>query len=160
MLKLSQSTLFKIIIGKTLIEAVIVIAVATVLYILTTNSSLRGFVDRADAQTVTGWAVDEKNAGRRVEVQLFIDDRFVAQRIAADFRPALHQAMGADDWHGFVFKTPQLSAGEHEARVYILYGGGSSARRTLQLIAQPLRFRVDAAPAQSTAANPTNWRGR
>jgi hypothetical protein len=34
-------------------------------------------------------AVDDKNPGSRVEVQLFIDDKFVEQRSANETRPVI-----------------------------------------------------------------------
>jgi hypothetical protein len=48
-----------------------------------------------------------------------------------------------DEWHGFVFPTPKLSSGEHEARVYAVHSNGAGSRRTLQLIGKPFRFRVE-----------------
>jgi hypothetical protein len=79
-------------------------------------------------------------------VQLFIDDNFIEQRAANELRSGNHASGAPDDWHGFVFKTPQLASGEHEARVYILHRGTSSSRRTLQLLGNPIRFRSDALP--------------
>jgi hypothetical protein len=112
------------------------------LFLATTNSGLHGGLDRADAQTISGWAADDSNPSRRVEVQLYIDDRFIEQRSANEARPDVHQAKRAgDDWHGFVFKTPPLPAGEHEAKVYILHRGAASSRRTLQIVGNPIRFK-------------------
>jgi hypothetical protein len=125
-------------------EALLITAVAVGFYFATTNRHLRGVLDRADSQTVTGWVVDEAQPATRVEVQLFIDEKFMADTVAAQFRPDVHEARRAeDDWHGFVFQTPWLSAGEHEARVYALYSSGAGTRRTLQLIGKPFRFRID-----------------
>jgi hypothetical protein len=125
-------------------EALLVTAVAVGFYFATTNRHLRGVLDRADNQTVTGWAVDESNAATRVEVQLFIDEKFMADTVAAQYRPDVHEAQRAqDDWHGFVFQLPALPAGEHEARVYALYSGTAGSRRTLQLVGKPFRFRID-----------------
>ena len=125
-------------------EALLVTAVAVGFYFATTNPHLRGVLDRADSRTVTGWVVDEAQPATRVEVQLFIDEKFIADTVAAQFRPDVHEARRAeDDWHGFVFQTPPLPAGEHEARVYALYSGGAGSRRTLQLIGKPFRFRLD-----------------
>ena len=125
-------------------EAVLVTAVAVGFYFATTDRHLRGVLDRADSQTVTGWVVDEAQPATRVEVQLFIDENFMADTTAAQFRPDVHEARRAeDDWHGFVFQTPPLAPGEHEARVYALYSGGSGTRRTLQLIGKPFRFRIE-----------------
>lgn len=126
-------------------EALLVTAIAVGFYFATTNRHLRGVLDRADGQTVTGWAVDEAVPATRVEVQLFIDDTFVADVAANQYRPDVHEAKRAeDDWHGFAFQTPPLQAGEHEARVYALYSGGAGIRRTLQLIGKPFRFQVEA----------------
>lgn len=125
-------------------EAVLVTAIAVGFYFATTNRHLRGVLDRADSQTVTGWVVDEAQPAARVEVQLFIDETFMADTTAAQFRPDVHEARRAeDDWHGFLFQTPPLPAGEHEARVYALYSSGSGTRRTLQLIGKPFRFRIE-----------------
>ena len=144
MSRLSRTTFVQLLIGKSICEALVVTAVAAGLFLATTNPALRGWLDRADGQTISGWAVDNNNPGRRVEVQLFIDDRFVEQRSANQPRPDVHQANRAeDDWHGFVFATPQLAAGEHEAKVYVLHSGASSSRRTLQIIGNPIRFRSD-----------------
>ncbi|HEV8590414.1 MAG TPA: hypothetical protein VGQ72_16215 [Pyrinomonadaceae bacterium] len=145
----SRGTLFQLLIGKSVAEALLVTAVAAGFYLTTTNPNLRGWLDQADTETVSGWAVDDGNAANRVDVQLFIDDRFIEQRSANDFRPDVHQAKRAeDDWHGFVFKTPALPPGEHEARVYAVYRGASATRRTLQIIGKPLHFRINAAPGQ------------
>ena len=147
MSRLSRTTFIQLLIGKSLCEALVVTAVAAGLFLATTNPALRGWLDQADTQTISGWAVDESNPNRRVEVQLFIDDNFIEQRIADDLRSDVHQANRAgDDWHGFVFNTPKLKAGEHEARVYVLHRGASYSRRALQIIGNPIRFRSDATP--------------
>ena len=125
-------------------EALLITAVAVGFYFATTNRHLQGVLDQADAQTVTGWAVDQAQPSKRVQVQLFIDEKFVTGMVAADFRPDVHEARRAeDDWHGFVFQTPPLPPGNHEARVYALYSSGTGSRQTLQLIGKPFRFRVD-----------------
>jgi hypothetical protein len=145
----SREKLVHFLIAKSVAEALLVTAIGAGFYLVTTNPNLRGWVDQADAQTVSGWVVDEGNPANRIEVQLFIDDKFIENRVAADFRSDVHQAKRADDdWHGFVFKTPGLAPGEHEARVYAVHRGASPSRRTLQIVGQPLRFRVDAATPQ------------
>jgi hypothetical protein len=138
---LSRTTFVQLLVGKSICEALVVIAVAAGLYLTTTNSALRGSLDHADAHTISGWAIDDNNPARRVELQLFIDDKFVEQKSANQLRPDVPRAnTAADDWHGFVFQTPQLTAGDHEARVYSLYGR-ASGRRTLQIIGNPISFR-------------------
>jgi hypothetical protein len=136
--------LVHLLISKSMAEALLVTAVAVGFYFATTNRHLQGVLDRADNQTVTGWVVDQSQSSARVEVQLFIDEKFVADAIAGELRPDVHEARRADDdWHGFVFQTPRLSSGEHEARVYAVYSNGGGSRQTLQLIGKPFRFRVD-----------------
>jgi hypothetical protein len=147
----SREKLFQFLIAKSILEALLVTAIGAGFYLATTNPDLRGWLDQADAHTISGWAVDEKNPAIRVEVQLFIDDKFIENRVAADFRPDVREAKRADDdWHGFVFKTPVLAQGEHEARVYAVHRGVSSSRRTLQIIGKPLRFRVHVASTESS----------
>lgn len=151
----SRSKLVHLLISKSMAEALLVTAIAVGFYFATTNPNLRGVLDRADSQTVTGWAVDEAQPQTRVEVQLFIDDTFIADAAADQYRPDVHQARRAEgDYHGFVFLTPRLRAGEHEARVYALNSGAAGSRRTLQLIGKPFRFRVEANEAQSGELSP------
>lgn len=126
-----------------MIEALLITAVAVGFYFATTNPNLRGVLDNADRESISGWAVDEGRPSTRVELQLFIDDRFAADALADKYRPDVQAAKRApDEWHGFVFNTPQLPVGEHEARVYAVYSNGAGARRTLQLIGKPFRFRI------------------
>ena len=142
MSRLSRETFVQLLIGKSICEALVVTAVAVGLFLATTNPALHGWLDHADAQTISGWAVDDRNPYRRVEVQLYIDDKFVEQRIADEARPDVRQANRAeDDWHGFVFKAPSLGAGEHEATVYVVHRGATVTRRTLQIIGNPITFR-------------------
>jgi hypothetical protein len=150
----SRRKLFQLLIAKSVLEALLVTALAVSFYLVVTNPHLRGWLDQADARTISGWVINEKSGGARVEVQLFIDDKFVEDRTANAFRPDVHQAKRAeDDWHGFVFETPPLAAGEHEARVFAVHRGGSDDRRTLQIVGKPLRFCVDAAVTE-LRANP------
>ena len=145
----SRADLVNLLIGKSIVEALLVTTVAAGFYLSTTNPSLRGWLDFADAQTISGWAVDDHNPDRRVEVQLFIDDQFIEQRTAVESRPDVRQAgRAADDSHGFIFKTPTLPPGEHEVRVYLLHRGASPERRTLLIIGKPLRFTVPSTPVQ------------
>lgn len=127
-----------------MVEALLITAVAVGFYFATTNPNLRGVLDNADHETVSGWAVDERQPGSRVELQLFIDDKFAADARADKYRPDVRGARRAsDDWHGFVFPTPKLAPGDHEARVYAVHTNGAGVRRTLQLIGKPFRFRIE-----------------
>jgi hypothetical protein len=140
----SRARLVHLLISKSIAEALLITAVAVGVFFATTNPNLRGVLDAADRNSISGWVVDEARPSARVEVQLFIDDRFAADTFADKFRPDVHEAKRADDdWHGFVFTTPALAAGDHEARVYAVHASGAGAIRTLQLVGKPYRFRTE-----------------
>jgi len=140
----ARAGLIHLLISKSMAEALLITAVAVGFYFATTNPNLRGVLDNVDDAWVTGWAVDEANPSARVEIQLFVDDVFAGHALANQYRPDVRNAKHADDdWHGFVFQTPKLSPGEHQARVYAVHSNGSGARRTLQLIGKPCNFRVN-----------------
>ena len=140
----ARARLVHLLISKSIVEALLIAGVAVAFFFATTNPYLRGVLDTADKTSVSGWAVDESRPYARVEVQLFIDDRFVSATFADQLRPDVHAAKRAeDDWHGFVFSTPQLSVGNHEARVYAVHSNAAGARKTLQLIGKPYRFHTD-----------------
>lgn len=130
-------------------------ALAVGFYLMTFNPYFRGALDEATGQHVYGWAVDDSSPASNVEVQLYIDGRFVAATTANLARPdVLAAGRSHDELHGFSFNTPLLSPGEHEARVYAVYAGRNESRRTLQQIGFAKKFVVDtgrteAAPAVS-----------
>ena len=140
----ARAGLIHLLISKSMAEALLITAVAVGFYFATTNPNLRGVLDNVDDSWVTGWAVDEANPSARVEIQLFVDDVFAGYASANQYRPDVHNAKHADDdWHGFVFHTPKLSPGDHQACVYAVHSNGAGARRTLQLIGKPYNFRVN-----------------
>ena len=143
----SRFKLAQLLIAKSITEALLIAGVSVGFYYLAFNPYFRGSLDTAEANNVAGWAVDEAHNNARVEVQLYIDGNFVADTLANKFRPDVHAAQRAqDDWHGFVFNTPRLATGEHEARVYAVHASGAGARLTLQLIGRPIRFHVESNP--------------
>jgi hypothetical protein len=140
----SRARLIHLLISKSMAEALLITTVVVGFYFATTNPNLRGVLDDADRSFVTGWVVDEGNPSARVEVQLFVDDRFAGDVTANQYRPDVHNAKRADDdWHGFAFQTPLLLPGEHQARVYAVHSNGAGTRRTLQLVGKPYTFRID-----------------
>lgn len=140
---IARAKLIHLLISKSMLEALLITSVAVGFYFATTNPNLRGVVDLANHESVSGWAVDGAHPSAHVELQLFIDDRFAAYTTADQYRPDVHEAKRApDDWHGFVFSTPALSPGSHEARVYAVHSNGAGSRRTLQLIGKPFRFQT------------------
>jgi hypothetical protein len=131
--------------AKSVAESLFLVALFAAFSYTHFHPKFRGAVDVADARTVAGWVVDEAEPNGQVEVQLFIDGQFVAQRRADLPRPdVLAAGRAARAEHGFRFDTPPLPAreAEYEARVYALHAAGDGERRTLNQIGKALRFRV------------------
>ena len=140
-------------VAKSIVEALLVGTLAVGFYLSAFTPYLRGAVDVADAQHVAGWAVNQAAPQTRVEVQLYIDGRYVGDAVADRSRPDVKAAaQAADEWHGFGFDTPKLERGEHEARVYAMHESGGGARRTLQLVGKPVRFRVNAIGSETSSS--------
>ena len=105
----------------------------------------RGFGEVTRRGEVAGWAVDAARPGVRIEVELYIDGRFVAHSIATLPRPDVLAAGRATDADcGYRFPLPALAEGPHEARVYALHAPGPADLRTLKQRGDPLRFDTDA----------------
>jgi hypothetical protein len=135
--------LFRILIGKSIAETVFVALLAVGFFFTTFPPYFHGFGE-ATPDTISGWAVNNRAPWDRVEVQLFIDDRFVASGVANLSRPDVQQAGWAqDEWHGFSFPVLDTGVGMHEASVYAVHKSGGGIRRTLQLLGYPIRFSVD-----------------
>lgn len=102
----------------------------------------RGFGEVTRKGEVAGWAVDVSRPGARVEVELYVDGRFVAHGAATLPRPDVVAAGRATDPAcGYRFPLPMLAQGTHEARIYALHApGGGADRRTLKQLGDPLRF--------------------
>ena len=105
----------------------------------------RGFGEVTRGGEVAGWAVDASRPGARVEVELYVDGRFVAHGLAALPRPdVLAAGRAADPACGYRFPLPALAAGPHEARVYALHVTAKPELRTLRQLGEPLRFETNA----------------
>ena len=139
-------------IAKSILEALLVGALAVAFYLTAFNPFFRGALDEATTHQIYGWVVDESSPEKRVEVQLYIDGNFAATTTANLPRPdVLRAGRAEDELHGFSFTTPLLAPGEHEARVYAVYASGDDTRRTLHQIGFTRKFviessRVETAP--------------
>jgi hypothetical protein len=154
-----KARLTNFLIGKSIIEALFVGALAIGFYLTAFAPYFRGTLDYADGQRIAGWAVNQADRQTHVEVQLFIDGRFAGHQIANESRPDVKAAGRAEsEDHGFVFQTPALSVGQHEARVYAVHMSGEGQRRTLQLIGKPLLFSIaaDGMKEEATSSAPPN----
>lgn len=141
----ARRKLTQLLIAKSVAETLLVATIAVAYSLTLFPPSFRGWGE-ATPRTIAGWAVNEAAPWERVEVQLFIDGRFVAHSFANVSRPDVPAAgWAADEWHGYSFAPQSLPAGEHVAHVYALHGTGK--RRTLQLVGDPIRFAVDGSGA-------------
>lgn len=139
----ARARLTQLLIAKSVIEALFVAVVAVGFYYTAFSPHFRGWSDVADARRVAGWAVNEAAPGQPVEVQVYIDGRFAGDSLANRSRPDVMAAgRSTTELCGFQLETPPLAAGDHEARAYAVHASAGGARRTLQLIGLPLRFRI------------------
>jgi len=145
-MKNPSSKLAHILIGKAIVETVLVGAVAVAFHFNAFPPTFHGWGEPVFlSKAIAGWAVNDAAPWERVEVQLFIDDKFVATQYADKSRPDVSASGWAkDEWHGYEFPGIKLSAGQHTARVYALHRSGGGSRYTLQILGDPIRFEVSA----------------
>ncbi|GAC1396898.1 MAG: hypothetical protein NVSMB56_11900 [Pyrinomonadaceae bacterium] len=128
-------------IAKSIIEVLFVVALVVVAQYRAFNPYFRGDAEATKGGRIAGWVVDAASPTHRVEIQLFIDGRFVAQSIADKPRPDVRDTGRAfDQFCGIEFAIPELADGTHEARVYAVHSSDEGNRKTLQLINHPVVF--------------------
>ncbi len=142
-MKTPSASLVHVLIGKSIAETLLVGALAVFTFVTVLPPYFHGWSE-ANEQGIAGWAVNNAAPWDRVEVQLFVDGRFVAQAVANQSRPDVQAAGWAkDEWHGYMFSLTALAAGRHEARIYALHDSGAGTRKTLQLLGDPVSFSID-----------------
>lgn len=131
-------------IAKSIVETLLVGALAVGFYVNAFPPTYHGWGEMTP-DSISGWAVNVASPTERVEVQLFIDNYFVASATANQSRPDIVTAGWArDEWHGFRFNPLPLSREYHVARVYVLHSSKDGKQQTLQLLGEPIYFSVDA----------------
>lgn len=142
--RMTKAKLVNFLIGKSIVETVLVSTIAVGFYINTLPPYFHGWGE-ATPSAIAGWAVNDNGPWDRVTVQLFVDGKFVATQAANLSRPDVSLAGWAkDEWHGYHFVVSHLGVGTHEARVYALHESGNGVRHTLQQLGDPIRFSIDA----------------
>jgi hypothetical protein len=135
--------LVNLLIGKSIIETLLVGALAVFTFLGVFPPSFHGWGE-VTAKGISGWAVNDASPYERLEVQLFVDGSFVAQTLADKHRPDVSAAGWAQDaWHGYDFALPAeftKPAQMHEARIYVLHDDGHGMRKSLQLLGDPISF--------------------
>lgn len=133
-------------IAKSILDTIFVGVLAVAVYANAFPPTFHGWGEAVpESHTIAGWAVNDADPWRRIEVQLFIDGKFVGTQVADHSRPDVSAAGWAkDEWHGYNFVVNELSAGTHDARVYAVHASRSGARQTLQMLGDPITFQVNA----------------
>lgn len=139
-MKQPRSQLVNLLIGKSILETILVSVIAVVVYLHAFPPTFHGWGEAvAETRSIAGWAVNNASPSERLEVQLFIDGQFHSTQVAQQSRPDVVAAGWArDEWHGYSFALAELPPGAHEARVYAVHRTGD--RLTLQLLGDPIRF--------------------
>lgn len=142
-MKTPSTTLIHALIGKSIAETLLVGALAVFAFMTILPPFFHGW-GQVTSTGISGWVVNNRAPSDRVEVQLFVDGSFVAASLANESRPDVSAAGWAkDQWHGYTFTLTSLGPRYHEARVYALHDSGSGARKSLQLVGDPIPFFVD-----------------
>jgi len=144
-MKKPSSRLVNILIAKSILETILVGAIAVVIHLTAFPPVFQGWGEAVvETQTIHGWVVNYAKPWDRVEVQLYIDGRFRGREIATHNRPDIVAAgWSKDAYHGYGFTTPKMEPGIHEARVYAIHGSGEGERYTLQMVGVPIKFQID-----------------
>jgi hypothetical protein len=131
-------------IAKSIAETILVGGLAVAFFIHAFPPTYHGWAE-VQPRGFAGWAVNHSNQFERLEVQLFIDGKFVARTIADQSRPDVVAAGWArDEWHGYRFEVLSLPGpGLHQARVYALHSVRQGAFQTLQTVGDPVGFDID-----------------
>ena len=131
---------------KTLLEILFVCALVSFAAVRTFHPFLRGAIDLANGSRVQGWAVDPSSEQEPVEVQLFVDDVFIAQTRADGERTDLVSAgVTSHPGHGFAFAIDgiKLTPGTHRAQVYVLRRALGGSQILIPISKEPVVFSVE-----------------
>ena len=137
-----MAKLVNLLIAKSILETIFVGTIAVVVYLNAFPPTFHGWGEAVvESRTIAGWVVDNARPWERVEVQLFVDGKFMGTQVAQlSRRDVVAAGWARDEWHGYNFVLNGLTTGTHEARVYSLHA--SRDRYTLQLLGDPITFEV------------------
>ncbi|MFZ4984394.1 MAG: hypothetical protein ACOYLF_02940 [Blastocatellia bacterium] len=135
-----------LIIAKSMIELLLLAGVASYVAWFNFHPLIHGVIDIANAEQVAGWAFNPEVPPEPVEVQLFLDGRFIASQSADKPRPDLIRAgVTTGSHHGYCFTiAPQtLSPGRHIAEVFVVQPALNGYRTLIPLSSPPASFTVE-----------------
>jgi hypothetical protein len=141
-MKQPRSQLVNLLIGKSILETILVGTLAVVVYANAFPPTFHGWGEFVvDTRSIAGWAVNNAAPWDRLEVQLFIDNKLHGTHMAQLSRPdVVKDGWAKYEWHGYNFSLSDLAPGNHEARVYAVHRSGDQI--TLQLLGDPIQFAV------------------
>ena len=143
-MKTPSTTLVHALIGKSILETLLVGALALFGFMNIAPPYFHGWGEVTNAG-IAGWAVNNATPWDRVEVELYIDGKSFGRSVANLSRPDVQAAgWSKDQWHGYKFSLNSLTAGSHEARVYALHHASDGVYKSLQLVGDPIPFVVNA----------------
>ena len=137
--------LLRAVLVKAGFEIGFVCVIATLAAFHNASPLLRGAIDEANQTHVAGWAYDPLTPQASLEVQLFIDERFLRATRADQPRADLVQAgVTPQVTHGFSFELTDatLTPGQHSAQVYALRNAAGKNKALLPLSKEPVTFQV------------------
>ncbi|MES2520908.1 MAG: T9SS type A sorting domain-containing protein [Bacteroidota bacterium] len=82
------------------------------------NSEYEGILQKADCQGGYGWVVNKSNIAESVKYEIQLDGETIKIALADSLNPESQRFVG-DSKHGFSFKFPSLSDGEHSIKIKI-----------------------------------------
>lgn len=141
----TATKLLRAVIAKSFVEVVLVCFVVSLAAFTTFSPQLRGAIDVADQTQISGWVNDPRLPDRALEVQLFIDGKFIASKLAADRREDLVSAgVTEKPNHGFSIELEpfKLPAGEHFAQVFAVRDAAGTSKILLPVTAAPRKFQI------------------
>ena len=128
---------------KTFVEIALVCALVGFAAYRNFHPRVRGAIDVASQERVTGWAFDPDSVNDRLEVLLYVDDVFVAAQTADLERIDLPaQRAAADPNHGFSFSPLLVAPGEHTVQVYAVRKSFRGEKHLLPLASHPVRVTI------------------
>lgn len=139
------SMLLRAVLAKSFIEVALVCVVATLAAFSTFNPQLRGAIDVADQTRIAGWVHDPQSPDEIIEVQLFIDEKFIATTRADERRDDLARTGATiQPNHGFSISVESLNLpnGAHRAQVYAVREAAGANKILLPITTAPHIFQV------------------
>lgn len=78
--------------------------------------------------SVSGWAIDEDDYGKALEIHVYLDDSGVGKTVADKYRPDVNNVYGCGDYHGYeaTLAVDSNMTGEHTVKVFAINTGGGT----------------------------------